>query len=670
MKLDTPKNVESNLNSLGFETENFTISNNGKMFRILADQLYSNKIAAPIRELGSNAYDAHVEAGIPERPFEVSLPTQLSPYFSIRDFGPSMPHDRIMRHYVNMGGSDKHDKVDQVGAFGLGSKSPFAYTDSFQIQSFRDGQESYYVVAYNTDNIPTITHLGTKPSTEESGLKIILPVRREDFYSFEREAKSIFQWFRTPPLGVEISPQQAVFERGAWKVYRGHSASCYVRQGCVVYPVNQGLLNLHIPLHYGFHVVLDVPLGFVEVTPSRESLSMSPKTKAFLNEAFNAVRKDMESYCQEQVNEAKTRLQAYRKSQNLTKCINYAPTQWTDPEGVVHDIRYFEVKVGPDFYQLRTGVGRKKVSDPPTTERFDHAQGLLGNEPIMVLIDEGQKMVRRKVRLQEYAYDYNVWVLKDRSRIPEIKALLEINDDNFLNIDEIPDVEVVRAPRTGAAAESLRSGIYTWHGFKLEIADEELADKYLWVPINANLTIDADVLPFNGKRLSTAYYGFNPDTAISQFDEDLTPPNAPILIYGFKPQAQKRLNPPIEMRLDNWLTTEYTKHLDLVKEALEFEMKMNYIHDYMLRRIVVEDFAPKWNKSDLDRMFIKKIDPSYFSTIDEPLLEAEATKLKQEIETKYPLIRNFGYSEPRQEYIALVEKCNELETKLKELTNP
>ena len=44
---------------------------------------------AVIREYATNAADAHVEAGISERPIEVTLPSRLNLQFKIRDYGKS-----------------------------------------------------------------------------------------------------------------------------------------------------------------------------------------------------------------------------------------------------------------------------------------------------------------------------------------------------------------------------------------------------------------------------------------------------------------------------------------------------------------------------------------------------------------------------------------------------
>ena len=85
MKLQSETNVIER--SGNFEESNYTIEATPTAFSILSDQLYSNKIRAVIRELSTNAYDSHVDAGNGDKPFEVHLPSNMEPTFSVRDYG-------------------------------------------------------------------------------------------------------------------------------------------------------------------------------------------------------------------------------------------------------------------------------------------------------------------------------------------------------------------------------------------------------------------------------------------------------------------------------------------------------------------------------------------------------------------------------------------------------
>ena len=88
-----------------------------KVLSILSDQLYSNKIAAVIREYSCNAADAHVEQGIPTKPFDVILPTAFVPELVIRDFGPGLCEDAIYGVYMVFGKSTEEHTNTQKGMF-------------------------------------------------------------------------------------------------------------------------------------------------------------------------------------------------------------------------------------------------------------------------------------------------------------------------------------------------------------------------------------------------------------------------------------------------------------------------------------------------------------------------------------------------------------------------
>ena len=77
MKLQ--QNTNTVVRSGSFEESNYTIEASAKAFSILSDGLYADKIKAVVRELSTNAYDAHVDAGCPEQSFTIHLPNRFEP---------------------------------------------------------------------------------------------------------------------------------------------------------------------------------------------------------------------------------------------------------------------------------------------------------------------------------------------------------------------------------------------------------------------------------------------------------------------------------------------------------------------------------------------------------------------------------------------------------------
>jgi hypothetical protein len=109
-----------------------------KSAQILGESLYNDRALAIIREYSTNAHDAHIMIGTPERPIHVTLPTSLSSVFKVRDFGPGIPESDIYNVYTAYFESTKEDEADMNGFLGLGSKAGFAYADTFTVTSVVD----------------------------------------------------------------------------------------------------------------------------------------------------------------------------------------------------------------------------------------------------------------------------------------------------------------------------------------------------------------------------------------------------------------------------------------------------------------------------------------------------------------------------------------------------
>ena len=115
----------------GSQTIDFGISNSAEFFNILSSSLYTDQILAVVREVICNAWDAHIEAGMTHVPIKI---TTTQDEFIVQDFGHGIPKDKIGEIYGVYGKSSKKDNGEVTGGFGLGCKSPFAYTDHFEVK--------------------------------------------------------------------------------------------------------------------------------------------------------------------------------------------------------------------------------------------------------------------------------------------------------------------------------------------------------------------------------------------------------------------------------------------------------------------------------------------------------------------------------------------------------
>jgi hypothetical protein len=231
----------------------FTIAATGKAFKSLIDNLYTDKVTTPVRELMTNAFDSHVDAGKGNEPFTVIVPTTADPRFGVRDFGTGMTHEMVTTLYTTLFGSSKEDTNEQVGQLGLGSKSPFAYADAFTVTTF-DGLNKRIYSAFITGDMPALALTDTVPSNAPTGVLVEFPVDVAHVYAFTSAIGKVAMGFDVKPImvGGEVTVPKPSHSGKGWKAYDNRSAlvhGLYVRQGCVIYPVREHLDGPSFPVH-------------------------------------------------------------------------------------------------------------------------------------------------------------------------------------------------------------------------------------------------------------------------------------------------------------------------------------------------------------------------------------------------------------------------------------
>lgn len=298
--VDNPP-IMSNVGEIG----EFRIRNSAKAFNILSSGLYANKIRAIIRELSCNAIDSHTAAGRADTPYDVHLPNQLEPWFSIRDYGTGLSHEQVTNIYTTYFESTKTESNDFIGALGLGSKSPFSYTDNFTVTAVKDGRKGIYTAFINEAGVPSIALMMEEETTDPSGVEVKFSVNeRYDFRKFQEEAQSVYRWFKQRPVvhgvtdfdfdDVEYIDSNIIPGVHTAKGLHGSVAI----MGNIAYPIEvpnaeQTLGDLRGMLRCG--LVMEFGIGDLDFQASREGLSYIPQTIASIKtklESLNAVLAD------------------------------------------------------------------------------------------------------------------------------------------------------------------------------------------------------------------------------------------------------------------------------------------------------------------------------------------------------------------------------------------
>lgn len=379
------------VHSAGISASNqFTIAQTSKMFKILSDSLYSDKVMAVIRELATNAYDSHVSAGN-KNPFLVKLPTSADPNFSVRDYGTGLSQQDMESLYTTYGASNKNDSNDFVGCLGLGSKSPFAYTKSFTTTSYFNGTQYTYIAAIDDAGVPNLNLIHSCETSEPNGLEISFAVKQYDFQEFSQKAVRVFHYFKMKPIisgGVswdftkEYSQRNVVIDGDGWRVcrlnndnmkfpnnYHRIQSGVIALMGNIAYPVEVSHLigeeKAETPDHIarwnrafnkadiaswkafvgeiisqGLYLELEFNIGELEMDVSREGLQYTKGVVKTLREKTQDIFLELKKNFSNKIAAAKTKIEAittYYQMNDLAGGWGVGAS-WTDSSGNDHNI--------------------------------------------------------------------------------------------------------------------------------------------------------------------------------------------------------------------------------------------------------------------------------------------------------------------------------------------
>jgi hypothetical protein len=297
--------------------------------------LAKDKIGYPMRELTTNMWDgSRIKYGdnIPEDKIpQITLPTPLNPTITFRDFGPGMSPEDMKNVYARLYASTKRDSNNQVGGWGLGSKSPYAYlisdngSGSYTVTSYHGGMMRTYVLSLSQSGAPTMRLLIEAPSDADTGLEVSFPVRREDIAEFHDRARQILWSFEPRP---KVTPSlnwkdPVVLSQGDnWTRYKPNTipfSGPRVRMGCVMYPFDLRQIKTSGFLDYNDNVLFDAPIGSLKVTLSREELAYDDNTKATLTRLVQEYESNFITQLQGIVDQAQDLLEAVELFEDATE---------------------------------------------------------------------------------------------------------------------------------------------------------------------------------------------------------------------------------------------------------------------------------------------------------------------------------------------------------------
>jgi hypothetical protein len=270
----------------------------------VSSKFYSDPIGSIVREITSNCFDSHIEAGVDE-------PVVIKLYYNLEsdggyiiefiDRGVGMNDQRFNKIYMNWFSSTKRDTNDQIGGWGLGSKSPFAYTNQFMITTIADGVKTSRLLSKLQGELPKAEVLYRQPSTEHNGTTIRIDIKNyTDANKFANAIKNQLRYFDNvfvDSIAFKFENDYRIYDCRNFKYRSGmseeHVQSYSIREeqqkmhillGNVTYPINWEIINMH---PYSIPVGVKFNIGELQVTPNREALEYRDESVALIKERVN-----------------------------------------------------------------------------------------------------------------------------------------------------------------------------------------------------------------------------------------------------------------------------------------------------------------------------------------------------------------------------------------------
>lgn len=606
--------------------------------------MYSDPKLAVVREYVCNAIDAHRSAKQTKR-VQVTLPSFNSPTLVIRDFGGglSIEDAESLLYGYGSSGDEKRVSNEQIGGFGIGCKCAFALTDSFSYTVWHGGKKQEWSCFLDDNDAGAAQLLSHESDADEPGIRVMIPVNAADAKRYAQllqktflhwpeserpdvEGISDFKWddppgiWLTNELEVDLDGQKLPAELQI-KQSRDRVGP-QVIMGNIAYPVDE--TQVHSPRNdladstHGTYIdqlwgrsILRVPIGFVQLAPSREALQYSAKTKAVLQGVYKTTFSPefAENFLKEVIKSSKnTRavglaLQQARAPVPKAFCNRLTSAYQMELRHGTYDLAYrgayymgqsgttFQERVeknagGADcrnwYFDCNTFLVGVVVPDKTTQA---DCRELVGKAYATWASENASKL-----EMDTYASEHvNVLVIKN----PSLSEMLWLKDGSchtmytLEDLDNDVDVDkwiLARRTRNTRSPCGYSNNTYKQHSRKfVSLKTDKLGNSTRstwWNPCSAKDIKGGIYIPISGFRAK----GY-PDTSETS---DIQHTAA-----GFKSLLKRPLREKLLPRLDNLLGVRIGKDLESVQKVHEFMEYNDYI-DYCLKKDIKSgDVNPK-----------------------------------------------------------------------------
>lgn len=265
---------------------------------LLSSNLYSNPEDSFIREIVSNGWDSHVEAGNTNTPLLVRIKrnANYSNDITIRDYGTGLSKEQFENIYCKIGTSTKRNSNSFLGAFGIGKFSTMAVSKVAYITSYYNGTARLYIMTKDGNNITT--NLVSEQSTDEhNGLEITVKNVQPECYRSSIEKLAFFPNVYIDGYFSEYN--NIKIKRFKYFSFATNPFTEKILLGNVLYPLDSKILPSELELFYNgiskSGIVFNFNIGELNVTPNRESLIYNSKINELIVNRIKQAKAEIES---------------------------------------------------------------------------------------------------------------------------------------------------------------------------------------------------------------------------------------------------------------------------------------------------------------------------------------------------------------------------------------
>lgn len=287
MKLEGLNNVAEVYGDVEQNTVGIMDKSMDKIIALLSTKLYSDPIGSFLREITSNAWDSHVEAGN-DNPVLIKIGrdpvNESNIYILIRDYGTGLSPERFDEVYKYMGSTTKDDSDDYIGCFGLGKFSSLAVSEVVDITSYYQGTEYSYLMYKNGTGI-NIDLINTKETDELNGLSVVVKTSLHNYHEVIRSIRSQLKFFEGVYL-EDLYKNNVDFNTRKNIEFNHFSLNEFthrleVQLGKCTYPLDFNLIansNSIINKLKRTEIALKFDIGELDINPTRETLHYTDRT--------------------------------------------------------------------------------------------------------------------------------------------------------------------------------------------------------------------------------------------------------------------------------------------------------------------------------------------------------------------------------------------------------